>query len=132
MNLLKMIFTFFAYQNKISKLLFLVATLLISGCSTSGHFVIMDGTQLEVYRRPVNVQPDGRVVTRPFFWTATGIPPHGGCPYRLLKDNKVIKEGNLRVKFRPVSIFWPPFAVIYWPMGLNPNIMYDLVNDTQK
>jgi hypothetical protein len=125
-------FNFFTYKNKISKLLFLVATLLVSGCSTSGYFVITDGTQLVVYRRPVNIQPGGRVVTRPFFWTATGIPPHGGCTYRLLKDNKVIKEGTLRVKFRPVSIFWPPFAVIYWPIGLNQNIIYDLVNDTQK
>jgi hypothetical protein len=38
----------------------------------------------------------------------------------------------LRTKFRTVSIFWPPFAAIYWPMGFNPNVTYDLVNDTQE
>jgi hypothetical protein len=101
-------------------------------CSTTGRFVIPPGTQLEVYERPVQLQPDGTLTTAPFFWTAAGIPPGGGVKYRLLQGNKVVKEGRLRAKFRPVSIFWPPFALIYWPMGLNGEITYDLVKDTQK
>ncbi|MGJ0483206.1 MAG: hypothetical protein ACR65R_01560 [Methylomicrobium sp.] len=27
---------------------------------------------------------------------------------------------------------WPPAAAIYWPMGFNPDITYDLVNGTQE
>ena len=23
----------------------------------------------------------------------------------------------MRAKFRPVSIFWPPVAILYWPIG---------------
>ena len=41
----------------------------------------------------------------------------GGIPYKLEKDGKVVGEGKLQAKFRPVSIFWPPAALIYWPMG---------------
>jgi hypothetical protein len=115
-----------------AKLLLLITVLMMAGCSTTGHFIIPEGTQLEVYERPINVPSSGRVKMRPFFWSAAGVAPQGGCSYLLLKDDKIIKEGNLRVVFRPWSMFWPPFAIIYWPMGLNPNITYDLVNDTQE
>ena len=104
----------------------------LASCSTEGHFKIPDGTTLEVYKRPVHVDPSGHVETKPFFWTVAGMPPGGGVPYRLLKDGQVVKEGRLRTKFRVASIFWPPFAIIYWPMGLNDDITYDLVHDTQK
>ncbi len=104
----------------------------LMGCSTQGKFAIPEGTQLEVYRRPVTVGAGGTVVTKPFFWTAAGIPPSGGVEYRLLENGKVVQNGRLRAKFRVVSIFWPPFALIYWPMGLNPNITYDLVKGTQE
>jgi len=102
------------------------------GCSTTGRFVIPPNTQLEVYRRPVTLAADGTVTTRPFFWTAAGIPPGGGIEYRLLDGQKVVKQGRLRAKFRVVSIFWPPYALIYWPMGFNSKITYDLVKDTQE
>jgi hypothetical protein len=103
--------------------IFVVMTLILiaSGCSTSAIFKIPDGSELYLYNRPqaMNVEPNGRVVTRPFFWTAAG-----GVPYRLEKDGSVIKEGKLKARFRPVSIFWPPGGLIYWPMGLNAE--YDL------
>ena len=117
---------------KLLKVVPLIAVFFIIGCSTHGTFKIPKDTQLEVYERPVNVGPDGLVETKPFFWTAAGIPPGGGVKYRLLKNGKVQKQGKLRAKFRVVSIFWPPFALIYWPMGLNPDITYDLVNDKQE
>jgi hypothetical protein len=104
----------------------------LSACTTQGRFVIPEGTQLEVYRRPVTPDANGVVVTRPFFWTAAGVAPNGGCEYRLLKGDQVLQQGRLRVVFRPVSIFWPPAAAIYWPMGLNPTITYDLVKGTQE
>jgi hypothetical protein len=104
----------------------------LASCSTTGNFVIPEGTELEVYRRPVTVQSDGTVTTQPFFWTAAGMPPGGGVEYRLLKDGAVVQEGRLRAVFRGVSLFWPPFALIYWPMGLNPHITYNLVEGTQE
>ncbi len=50
----------------------------------------------------------------------------------LRKGGKVVKEGKLRAKFRVVSIFRPPAALIYWPMEFNPGITYDLINDRQE
>lgn len=117
------------------KLLLSFAMLItLAGCSTTGHFVVPEGTDLYIYQRPepVTVKSDGSVTTRPFFWTAMGLPPGGGIPYRLEKDGETLKEGRLRARFRVVSIFWPPFAAIYWPTGFNSNITYNLVEDTQK
>jgi len=98
------------------------------------RFIIPKGSELYLYKRniPAKLNSNGVVVTKPFFWTAAGMPPNGGVPYKLVSNGKTIKEGRLRAKFRVVSIFWPPFALIYWPMGLNPHLTYDLVNDTQK
>lgn len=119
----------------IKKMSLLFASLmLVTGCTTTGTFKVPEGSKLYIYERPqpVPVNAGGKVTTKPFFWTAAGMPPGGGIPYRLEKDGQTIQEGKLRTKFRPVSIFWPPFAAIYWPMGFNPNITYDLVNNTQE
>jgi len=107
---------------------------LVTGCSTTGTFDIPEGSELYVYDRPnpVEVGPSGKVTTKPFFWTAAGVPPQAGIPYRLEKDGEVIDQGHLRTKFRVVSIFWPPAAAIYWPMGFNPNITYSLPKDDQE
>lgn len=111
-----------------------ILTGLASACSTTGKFVVPENAELYIYERPepVNVAEDGTVTTKPFFWTAMGVAPSGGIPYRLEKEGETIKRGKLRAVFRPASIFWPPFAVIYWPVGFNPDITYDLVNDTQE
>jgi hypothetical protein len=85
----------------------ILATATLTACTTQGTFVIPEGTQLEVYRRPVTPGPDGLVVTRPFPWTAAGMPPGGGIEYRLLQGNEVVQQGRLRARFRVVSIFWP-------------------------
>ena len=119
----------------IKKITMLLALLvLVTGCTTTGTFKVPEGSQLYVYKRsePVAIKADGKVTTKPFFWAAAGTPPDGGIPYSLKKGGEVVKEGKLRTKFRVVSIFWPPFASIYWPMGFNPDITYDLVNDTQE
>lgn len=117
------------------KMLFIpIILFLVAGCTTTGHFKVPEGSNLYIYKRPqpVEIKSDGEVTTTPFFWTAAGVPPGGGVPYRVEKNGETLKEGKLRAKFRVVSIFWPPFALIYWPMGLNPDITYDLVNDTQE
>jgi hypothetical protein len=110
-----------------------VLTLLVlsglSGCTTTGTFVVPDGADLYINKRPdpVIVKDDGKVTTRPYFWSAIS-----GVPYRLEENGKTVKEGKLRSKFRPVSIFWPPYGIIYWPVGLNSEITYDLKNDKQE
>ncbi len=104
----------------------------LAGCTTRGTFVIPEGTELEVYSRPVTVEPGGNAVMRPFAWNAAGVPPQGGVPYRLLKGGEVLQEGRLRAVFRGVSLWWPPMAIFYWPMGLNASITYDLVEGTQE
>jgi hypothetical protein len=105
-----------------------------AGCSTTGHFKVPPNSQLYVYERPepMQVQADGSVTTTPFFWTASGIPPDSGIPYRLEQNGRTVQQGHLRAKFRVVSIFWPPLGALYWPMGFNPDITYDLVNNTQE
>lgn len=118
----------------IKKLSLLLMYLVLSACTTTGHFKVPEGSQLYIYERPqpVDIKANGEVTTKPYFWTAAGIPPGGGVPYRLEKNGETLKEGRLRAKFRVVSLFWPPFAAIYWPMGLNPDITYDLINDKQE
>ena len=93
-----------------------------SGCATTGHFTVPVGAQLELDGRPVTVGPDGKVETSPFFWNASG-----GVPYKMTVNGKVY-EGKVKSQFRVVSIFWPPAAIIYWPMGMRTNdSSYDLV-----
>jgi hypothetical protein len=112
----------------------ILSSLIISGCSTSGRFKVPDDTELYIYNRttPVEIGANGDVTTMPFFWNVVGSPPNYGIPYRLEKDGRTVKEGKLQAGFRVVSIFWPPYALIYWPMGFNPDITYDLVSDTQE
>ncbi len=111
-----------------------VLVFVLGACTTTATFKIPEGTQLEVYRRPVTVGAGGTVTMRPFWWTAAGVPPAGGIEYRLLDDGKVVKQGRLRATFRVASIFAPipGFGVLMWPMGFNPDITYDLVNDKQE
>lgn len=103
-----------------------IAAMLITGCATSAHFKIPESSQLYLDNKtvPVKLDSNGLVKTRPFFWTAAG-----GIPYRLVKDTTTLKQGKLRAQFRVVSIFWPPYAIIYWPMGFRSGMTYDLIND---
>lgn len=92
------------------------------GCTTSGQFELPPNTEIEIYERPP-VVPDstGTIEMKPFFWTAIA-----GVPYKLYEDGEVVKSGRLKARFRVVSIFWPPFALIYWPAGLDPDVTHDL------
>lgn len=110
----------------------------LSACSTTTTFRIPEGATLTVYDRPVVTDSYGRWKTRPFGWAGTT-----GATYRLEKDNKVIDSGTLSTKFRPASIFWPPFGITYWPMGFrfpiydfesgkDPGVRSDLKAPSQK
>ena len=104
---------------------FLAFTCFALGCKTQGQFVLPPGTEVSIYNRPA-VRPDasGQIVMNPFFWDAIA-----GVKYKLLKDGETVKEGKLKAKFRIVSIFWPPFALIYWPVGVDPDVTHDLTAD---
>lgn len=104
-----------------------LASMLFFGCATSARFTVPENSKLFIGNQPapVVIAADGLVKTRPFFWDVAG----SGIPYRLEKDGTTLKEGKLRSQFRVVSIFWPPYAIIYWPMGFRKGMTYDLVND---
>jgi hypothetical protein len=94
--------------------------LFLSGCSTAGHFKIPTDTSLKVAGRAVTPRADGRWETKPFFWNTAG-----GAHYDLFDaSGALVRRGSLKTTFRVTSIFWPPFAIIYWPMGLSGE--YDL------
>jgi hypothetical protein len=113
----------------VNTLLVLLALLTIAGCSTSASFKLPPNTSLLIRSERVAFEPapdpSGRPVleTTPFFWDAVM-----DIKYSLVKDDKIVKEGKLPSQFRVISIFWPPFAYIYWPFGFRLNC-YDLTKD---
>lgn len=103
-------------------LLFFV--LAATGCSTSAWFKLPEQSTISINDRPQEYS-QGLVKTRPYFWDRTS-----GVPYRLTDaDGQTMAEGKLRTRFRVGSIFWPPYAVIYWPMGFGQSC-YDLTSQT--
>lgn len=98
----------------------LVVALSISGCSTAAWFKLPENSSLIVNERAVQYN-QGLVKTRPFSWGASG-----GVPYRLQDGQaNTLQSGKLRSRFRVASIFWPPVAIAYWPMGFGQRC-YDL------
>ncbi len=99
---------------KIMNLICMLGLFVFVSCSTTGTFKIPEGSQLYVEGQKLT---DTQVTTykrNPFFWNVAS-----GIPYRIEKDNKVIDQGKIKSQFRVVSIFWPPAAIIYWPLGFN-------------
>lgn len=104
----------------------LAAAVIMSGCTTQAYFKMPAGQQVRLHERP-QTYSQGLVKTRPYFWSAIG-----GVKYELVdKNGKTSKEGRLPAKFRPASIFWPPYAIIYWPAGLRYSC-YDLTGATPE
>ena len=132
------------YMLKIKLFYFVTVAVLLTGCTTTASFKVPKGSDLFIYRRPIPVvitvdEPSstaevtvGTVTSKPFFWTAAGRPPGGGIPYKIEKNGELLKEGRLCSKFRVIAIFWPPLAMIYWPLGYHPDITYDLTSDVQE
>jgi hypothetical protein len=96
-----------------------------AGCSTTASFKIPEGTNLIVRDIPVSSTELLEYKRTPFFWDVTP-----GIPYRLEKDGQVVREGKLKSHFRVASIFWPPFALIYWSMRFDGP--YDLTVPNSK
>ena len=109
-----------------NKMLFVFAVLFAgavvgTGCSTTANFKIPEGHQLMVTDRVVTPDANGDWKTSPFFWSSVA-----GADFRLKdKNGKVVRTGKLKTNFRVVSIFWPPAALIYWPVGFRAG-QYDL------
>ncbi|MDG9926201.1 MULTISPECIES: hypothetical protein [unclassified Pseudomonas] len=98
----------------------LAATLALTGCSAAAWFKLPENSTLVINERPVE-NNYGLVKTRPFSWGAAG-----GVPYRLQDAQaNTLQSGKLRSRFRVASIFWPPVAIAYWPMGFRYRC-YDL------
>ena len=107
-------------------LLAIPAALLLAGCSSGTWVKLPPGHHLSLYERPAK-HDSGRVATRPFGWAAAS-----GIPYKLTDGrNQVVQEGRLRARFRVVSIFVPPVAIAYWPMGYGQRC-YDLTGDAPQ
>ncbi len=95
------------------------------GChaSTQAKFVIPPHTQLIVNGDPVTVGNDGSTTMSAFGW--------GGASYKIVRDGKAVSSGKLETKFRPISLIWPPFGVLYVPQGLDDGRTYDLTKATR-
>jgi hypothetical protein len=109
----------------VAQLLAAAAVAAVAGCTTTAHFKVPENTTLYLEERPAGIGADGTVTTRPYFWTSAP-----GIHYRLEKDGATVQRGRIPSRFRPVSIFWPPYALIYWPFGFLDNTTYDLVKGT--
>ena len=106
----------------VTKILFFVLSIFAISCSTTSSFKIPPGTKLEIYEREVPAAELSQWTTKPFFWTAAP-----GVQYKLWKGDELVDEGRISSTFRVASIFWPPFAAIYWPFGMRFS-EYDFVN----
>jgi hypothetical protein len=111
-------------------LLVMVVLLFLSGCHTSTSFMLPPNTDLMINgeRISLDVKDEAGHVTfkkTPFFWTSIM-----GIEYMLLQEDKIVKKAKLPSSFRIASIFWPPYAYIYWPVGFRFKC-YDL-SDPKK
>ncbi|GAC18703.1 hypothetical protein [Paraglaciecola arctica] len=89
---------------------------LMQGCTTSTYVKLPENSIMKIKRGQEVSYQEGKVTRSPLSWSSAA-----GIPYKIEKDGKVIKEGKMRSKFRPVSIFWPPVGMAYWPMGFRTN-----------
>ena len=90
--------------------------LLLQGCTTSTYVKLPENSTMKIKRGQEVSYQEGKIARNPLSWSSAQ-----GIPYKIEKDGKVIKEGKMRSKFRPVSIFWPPVGIVYWPIGFRMN-----------
>jgi len=102
----------------------IAALFTVAACSTTARFKTPEGTKLVINGVPLTTLEMEKYKTSPFFWDKTG-----GIPYKLEKSGKTIEEGTLQSNFRIASLFWPPFAIIYWPMGFKSTYDFTEPND---
>lgn len=84
----------------------------LMGCTTSTYVNLPEDSVLKIQRGQMLPMKEGKIKRTPLSWSSAG-----GIPYKIEKNNEVIGEGKMRAKFRPAAIFWPPAALVYWPIG---------------
>jgi hypothetical protein len=101
----------------------LLLVVLFSGCETSTQFLLPHNTEIIIKDEKFSASNDGYadVTVRPFFWT--------GINYQLVRGDKVVQEGKLDSSFRIAALFWPPYAIFYWPKGFSTDC-YDMTKKT--
>ncbi len=103
----------------------IMVMVILSGCHTTASFMLSPNTQLMINGERVTFDShdqDGypKLERLPFFWTSIT-----GIEYAILRGDTIIKKERLPSEFRIASIFWPPYAYIYWPVGFSFDC-YDL------
>jgi len=96
------------------KLKILILLFIISSCSTTTSFRIPRKSKLFIENQQISKEELNNYTRNPFFWNVAS-----GIPYRIERKGKVIDEGKIKSQFRVASVFWPPFAIIYWPLGFS-------------
>lgn len=96
-----------------------ILAVMLIGCSTSIKLKLPPDTELLIRGERVALNTKDKYgfseyTTRPFFWTSMG-----GVEYNLVQGDKVLKQGKLPARFRVISIFFPPYAFLYWPLGFD-------------
>jgi hypothetical protein len=109
----------------------MIVLLLLTGCHTTASFMLPPNTGIVIDGvRVADADRDEagniRLDRRPFFWDSIV-----GIKYELIQDDKVIKKDKLPSAFRVVSVFFPPYAILYWPVGFRFNC-YDLTNPKKE
>jgi hypothetical protein len=94
-----------------------ILMIMLFGCSTSIKMKLPSDTKIVIGDKIVSAGDKdtngfSEYKTRPFFWTSVA-----GIDYSLMQGDKVLKQGKLPARFRVVSIFFPPYGFIYWPVG---------------
>lgn len=104
----------------------LLLVLATAGCSTGTWFKLPENSTITINERAA-IHDEGLVYTRPYSWGAAS-----GIPYKI-KDgqSRTIKQGRLKSRFRVPSIFWPPGAIAYWPMGFGQKC-YDMTGEAPQ
>lgn len=112
---------------KIRLLPLLLMLFAFTACQTSAGFMLppnssllINGERVAFNARDENGYP--KFETRPFFWTSII-----GIEYAIVQEEKIVKKDRLPSSFRIASIFWPPYAYIYWPVGFGFDC-YDLTD----
>ena len=104
-----------------------IIVVILAACHTSASFQLPPNTELRIDEERVVFESKDEAgnpeyVRTPFFWTSIA-----GIKYELVQDGKVVKQDKLPARFRVVSIFFPPYALIYWPLGFQFKC-YDLTD----
>lgn len=94
--------------------------LFATGCTTHTYVKLPEQSVLKIKRGTEEPHQEGLLNRTPFSWSSAS-----GIPYKVEKNGAVIQEGKLRAKFRVASLFWPPVAIVYWPIGFRSEC-YDL------